>query len=702
MNKILLFIIACSLCSFDAVAQATVTWDGDVSTDWNEPLNWDTDAVPTASEIAVFSSNLTVTGTAPVAPVGLRLSSGAQVVFDLDLSIGDGVTAGNTVDLQSGSRLVLEDGRTFTILTESNSNGFQIGGSGNTTVNIKGTAVMRITGARHGINIGNSDADFIQRGTTTITNAAGNGIRLAAGSFTNLGSISINTTGSNAIDNSGMFTNGQSSTTSITIDGATNNGIKNKAGATFINQDEITINNTGGAMNDGVCTEGAWANEANGSIVVNLPEDDGIEVLEGSFANDGSINVTLKDGGTSGFSGVVIGTTSTVATMTNTCANSITVDGGTGASRNIVVETMGELTNTGMITLTNGDDGARLFVRGTFVNDLKGTLDLTDGRVNVNAGNLTNNGLILSTRGGTGIFSTGTVTNNAFFKYDGSNSFANNSSGTLTDNGLSLNRFNDRVIDITPIGGNTVDIAEVSYVWTYSGADIGTSDASGLLTVNCNAIDNDTINIRPEGLDFGSTPIRLRSVCFLPLPIELTSIEAVTMAKSIMVKWTTASEEANDFMAVERSVDGNNFAEIGRVDGAGFSQLTQDYELEDQAPVVGTNYYRLRQVDYDGSVTYSEVVAADFAGNLAGGERPLKVYPTVVGEGQPLLVDRRAATGTQASIFRVVDGNGRILNTVSIAPGVITELSVSNLHPGLYYLLSEEEGAISSVRFVVN
>lgn len=699
MLKYLPFTLTTLLFSCFLTAQTTITWDGGgATTDWQEQENWDGDVVPTAVDVAVFNTNVTVTGTAPAAPVQLILSDGAQVVFDLDLTIGDGTTAGNAVELQTGARFVIENGRTFTLLPESGSNGLNIGsGADNVNVNIKGSAALNITGGNHGINVANATASFIQRGTTSISSPGVHGVRLAAGDFTNLGALIITGAGTNGIDNSATFSNQTSSTTSILIDDAVSNGIKNKAGATFTNQKDITINNTSGVTTDGVSSEGTWTNEASGSIVVNGMEDDGVEAAGGSFANDGSISVTLKATAMSGNGGVVIGTDSEVVTFTNTSNNSIFVDGGSSGGRDIIVAGMGDLNNTGTITLSGGDDGARFFNDGNFTNDLQGTLDLTDGRVN-SSGTLTNNGLIISTRGGSGIFSTGTANNNAFFKYDGSNSFANGSGGG-DDLGISLNQFSERVLDLD--GGNEVDIAEVSYVWTYNGAPIGTSDATGFLTVDCAAIDDDTINVRPEGLDLGSDPIRLRAVCNPALPVELTSLVAVNMPKSIMIKWRTATEIASDYMAVERSSTGGTFVEIGRVSSAGYSEIEQQYELEDTAPLSGTNLYRLRQVDVDGTTVYSEVVAAEFVGNLTESSSELLVFPTVISAGQVLSVDLRHLQFGSIQAFRVVDTNGRSMKTFQLNGGEIGAVSQLPQRSGIYFLVNEDQAGRTSTRFII-
>ncbi|MCB0557000.1 MAG: hypothetical protein KDD02_25860, partial [Phaeodactylibacter sp.] len=81
------------------------------------------------------------------------------------------------------------------------------------------------------------------------------------------------------------------------------------------------------------------------------------------------------------------------------------------------------------------------------------------------------------------------------------------------------------------------------------------------------------------------------------LPIHLLSFTGKAQASTIELQWATATEQNNDYMAVERSADGKVFDEIGRVPGHGTTLEPQSYTLTDRRPLPGINYYRLRQVD---------------------------------------------------------------------------------------------------------
>jgi hypothetical protein len=100
-----------------------------------------------------------------------------------------------------------------------------------------------------------------------------------------------------------------------------------------------------------------------------------------------------------------------------------------------------------------------------------------------------------------------------------------------------------------------------------------------------------------------------------PLPIELLDFTANYNGIDVDLKWKTASELNNDFFTVERTIDGTNFTEIATVDGAGNTNRIIDYAAKDKYPLNGLSYYRLKQTDFNGKVTYSQVVPIDISMN---------------------------------------------------------------------------------------
>ncbi|MCB0481145.1 MAG: hypothetical protein KDC83_06910 [Flavobacteriales bacterium] len=96
-----------------------------------------------------------------------------------------------------------------------------------------------------------------------------------------------------------------------------------------------------------------------------------------------------------------------------------------------------------------------------------------------------------------------------------------------------------------------------------------------------------------------------------PLVVEFLSIEASQVEKGIRVEWATASESSNDYFEVQKRTDGTSgFKTIGTIDSKaenGNSNSVLQYAFMDIEPI-SHNYYRIKQVDFDGTVAYSEIV----------------------------------------------------------------------------------------------
>lgn len=106
----------------------------------------------------------------------------------------------------------------------------------------------------------------------------------------------------------------------------------------------------------------------------------------------------------------------------------------------------------------------------------------------------------------------------------------------------------------------------------------------------------------------GSGAISLVSIN--TLPVELISFEGNHKDRMNFLRWTTASEINNDRFEVERSNHpSQGFVKIGEVNGAGTTNQVTEYEMIDQNPIDGVNYYRLKQIDIDGQYEYSSVIA---------------------------------------------------------------------------------------------
>ncbi len=161
-----------------------------------------------------------------------------------------------------------------------------------------------------------------------------------------------------------------------------------------------------------------------------------------------------------------------------------------------------------------------------------------------------------------------------------------------------------------------------------------------------------------------------------PLPVELLAFDATPDGDDVLCTWSTATELNNDFFTVERSADGAAFTDIGEMDGAGNSQTTLHYAFDDDAPLSGLSYYRLRQTDFNGAQTWSDVVAvlrsmATYNGTLVLWPNPATSELNIVG------------TSPEERLL-VLDGTGRLVLDAGQASEALTRINLSTLPGGSY------------------
>ena len=187
---------------------------------------------------------------------------------------------------------------------------------------------------------------------------------------------------------------------------------------------------------------------------------------------------------------------------------------------------------------------------------------------------------------------------------------------------------------------------------------------------------------RPTGFPGTITPLAA------PLPVQLTGFSARANGPVVEVAWQTAAELNSDYFEVQRSANpSRGFAAIGRVPAAGTTSAGHQYTLRDaevaQLPA-RTLYYRLHQVDTDGTETYSQVaVVTRKATNGA-----LAVYPNPAAATDLVRVATQALPEGQYQVL-VYDTQGRLVSQQPVA-GQQTRISAETLRPGLYHVVLQD------------
>ena len=237
--------------------------------------------------------------------------------------------------------------------------------------------------------------------------------------------------------------------------------------------------------------------------------------------------------------------------------------------------------------------------------------------------------------GFTGVFDLANPTN---FSYTNSSAFSNDGAGTIN---FTL-----------PLSALDIQNATTSFVGTLiSETAFRSNETLGAAT------DSDAGSANPgfnAPLTFNSAIVYTGE----PVPVRLARFDASATRGAVDLTWVTATERDNAGFAVERSADAATWTELAFVAGFGDSSTERMYDYRDAAPLSGGGYYRLRQVDYDGTVTYSGVVTAAATAPVAAfelvGDYPAREYARVRNGGTaPLDLAVYASSGQRVAAFRV-------------------------------------------------
>jgi hypothetical protein len=171
-----------------------------------------------------------------------------------------------------------------------------------------------------------------------------------------------------------------------------------------------------------------------------------------------------------------------------------------------------------------------------------------------------------------------------------------------------------------------------------------------------------------------------------PLPVELSAFAAVRQDQAARLTWTTATERNNKGFAVQASTNGREFHVLGFVPGAGSSTKAQAYRFVDETAgrVAGTHYYRLQQLDFDGSSSYTAVRSVTFGPAQAS---ELTASPNPFGD---VLTVNTTATEAARVAFALTDAAGRpVLTLAATVPAGAAKTSLrglGTLRSGFYVL----------------
>ena len=225
---------------------------------------------------------------------------------------------------------------------------------------------------------------------------------------------------------------------------------------------------------------------------------------------------------------------------------------------------------------------------------------------------------------------------------------------------------------VPSFGGSWSNIS--TQAMTYN-TDIGNNDeylgvlnlASGLYEYTCRCSDNGGSTWKWRDGSNGQLTVNA------PLGVDWKSFSVEGFNKIVKLTWTTASETNNEGFEIERSTDGISWEVIGFEKGHGNSSKAVSYTWTDAHPKPGINYYRLRQLDFDGRQQYSEVKQVFF-----GSQTILNVSPNPF-ESDLLLQLAETAT------VEVLNTSGKMFYSADMGPGQHT-VDLGSLYNGMYFI----------------
>lgn len=178
------------------------------------------------------------------------------------------------------------------------------------------------------------------------------------------------------------------------------------------------------------------------------------------------------------------------------------------------------------------------------------------------------------------------------------------------------------------------------------------------------------------------------SYCDVTLPIELLDFTVAIDKSIVRLRWRTAQEVNTSFYVIQKTTDLNDWTTIARTNGKGTYSGISTYDAVDPFPAKGITYYRIKEVDFDGTMQYSPVVSAEMIEKTR-----IKVYPNPVGAN--LNIAHGEEIIKSVSVYNTL---GQLMMDFTFEKTNIGVIDMSGLLQGQYTLLIYTDGGFYSER----
>lgn len=179
---------------------------------------------------------------------------------------------------------------------------------------------------------------------------------------------------------------------------------------------------------------------------------------------------------------------------------------------------------------------------------------------------------------------------------------------------------------------------------------------------------------------------------FVVVNVNIGEFQCQRTRDDVSLRWTTTSELLNNYFVIERSQDGNLWAEIGKLLSkakSGYSSRELEYIFKDDDPLRGKNYYRLKQISLDGCTEYSQILTIDYS--LTNDER-FKFYPNPTRD----VFEIKGLTKGEVVILSSL--HGKILQQ-RVAEGPALKMDISAYSKGVYLVNIFQQRGVPSGTF---
>ncbi len=252
---------------------------------------------------------------------------------------------------------------------------------------------------------------------------------------------------------------------------------------------------------------------------------------------------------------------------------------------------------------------------------------------------------------------------------------------------------NDGNYDITLVGENVYGITDICKLAAIKRVGLGDWASSGT------HIEPSGTSVRPVLKRSGATGWSnwgFGGAIENPLPVEITSFTANCSESNVFIFWSTVSEINNDYFTLEKSTNGTNWSQIVKISGAGNSNTSNDYNyIDSDISILKTNYYRLKQTDFDGIFSYSNTISTNCENyNLPS----FNIYPNPNNGEFNVVANFNIADSFSISIL---DASGKIVLQKNNIRNNQEKIEFTNPEPGFYILTIQYLDSFKTVKLII-